>query len=58
LWVLSVYRATLAMQGKTKDPTRGAISYYNPKKVKKPKWDFAKLTFTKNIHNHRFYKEK
>ena len=57
-WVASVKTAVDAITNVSPDPTNGAIMYYNPKKIPKPRWDFSKLTLTGDIYNHRFYKQK
>jgi UDP-N-acetylenolpyruvoylglucosamine reductase len=46
------------LDGKYKDPTKGATFYYNPNLVKKPKWTrgLIKVGRIKNSH-HIFYKE-
>jgi spore germination cell wall hydrolase CwlJ-like protein len=57
-WIKSVKAAIEAVTGISSDPTHGAIMYYNPSKISKPRWDFTKLTLTRDIYNHRFYKQK
>jgi len=55
---IAVEVALLVTTGYADDPTNGAITYHNPKKVPNPKWDFKKLSYVTDIKNHRFYKEE
>lgn len=45
-----------AIEGKTQDPTGGALYYFNPK-LASPKWDFSKLRKLKQIGSHLFFAE-
>lgn len=45
-----------AIEGKTKDPTGGALLYFNPK-LASPSWDFSKLKKLAQIGSHVFFTE-
>ena len=46
-----------AIEGKSTDPTGGALYYFNPK-LAAPAWDFSKLEKTAAIGSHTFYRNK
>jgi len=52
-WNSAVEIATLTMVRYVEDPTRGARYYYNPKKVKRPKW--ARMRNVQTIGDHTFF---
>lgn len=54
----AVEYAIMVYTGYVYDPTDGAIMYHNPKLVPNPSWDFDKISYEVDIHNHRFYREK
>ncbi|CAF3774613.1 unnamed protein product [Rotaria sp. Silwood1] len=45
------------LNGSSRDPTRGADHYHNPKKEPNPSW-VANCTLLGDIENHRFYKSR
>ena len=53
-WREAVALSILAITGNTDDPTDGALWYYNPNKVKKPKF-LAPKKLSSRFGNHEFY---